>query len=43
MEHKVMIKKRSMSTGINANISLEPQAASQSTSNINNNQQKRRW
>ena len=34
---KVMIKKRSTATGINANISLEPQAASQSTSNINNN------
>ena len=32
-----MIKKRSNNAGINANISLEPQAASQSTSNINNN------
>ena len=32
-----MIRKRSNNTGINANISLEPQAASQSTSNINNN------
>lgn len=34
---KVMIKKRSNNAGINANISLEPQAASQSTSHINNN------
>lgn len=32
-----MIKKRSLTQGINANLSLEPQAASQSTSNINNN------
>ena len=32
-----MIKKRNMNAGINANLSLEPQAASQSTSNINNN------
>ena len=32
-----MIRKRSNNAGINANISLEPQAASQSTSNINNN------
>ena len=34
---KVMIKKRNLNTGINANVSLEPSAASQSTSNINNN------
>lgn len=32
-----MIKKRNANAGINANISLEPSAASQSTSNINNN------
>lgn len=32
-----MIKKRSTCNGVQANISLEPQAASQSTSNINNN------
>ena len=32
-----MIKKRTNTTGIQANISLEPSAASQSTSNINNN------
>ena len=32
-----MIKKRSTSNGIQANISLEPTSASQSTSNINNN------
>ena len=32
-----MIKKRSLNTGVNANVSLEPSAASQSTSNINNN------
>ncbi|WP_334090560.1 hypothetical protein, partial [Helicobacter typhlonius] len=32
-----MIKKRATTTGIQANISLEPSAASQSTSNINNN------
>ena len=32
-----MIKKRNMNAGINANLSLEPQAASQATSNINNN------
>lgn len=32
-----MIKKRNMNAGVNANLSLEPQAASQSTSNINNN------
>ena len=32
-----MIKKRSLNQGVNANISLEPTAASQSNSNINNN------
>ena len=32
-----MIRKRSNNAGINANVSLEPSAASQSTSNINNN------
>lgn len=32
-----MIKKRSLCQGVNANVSLEPTAASQSTSNINNN------
>ena len=32
-----MIKKRNLNTGVNANVSLEPSAASQSTSNINNN------
>lgn len=32
-----MIKKRNANAGINANVSLEPSAASQSTSNINNN------
>ena len=32
-----MIKKRSNNAGVNANLSLEPQAAAQSTSNINNN------
>ena len=32
-----MIKKRSLTNGVQANLSLEPQAASQSTSNINNN------
>lgn len=32
-----MIKKRSLTNGIQANVSLEPSAASQSTSNINNN------
>ena len=32
-----MIKKRSLTNGVNANVSLEPSAASQSTSNINNN------
>ena len=32
-----MIKKRNMNAGVNANLSLEPQAASQATSNINNN------
>ena len=32
-----MIKKRSLTNGIQANLSLEPSAASQSTSNINNN------
>ena len=32
-----MIKKRSLTNGVNANVSLEPSAASQSSSNINNN------
>lgn len=32
-----MIKKRSLTNGVQANLSLEPQAAAQSTSNINNN------
>lgn len=32
-----MIKKRTNNAGVNANLSLEPQAAAQSTSNINNN------
>ena len=32
-----MIKKRNLNAGVNANVSLEPSAASQSTSNINNN------
>ena len=32
-----MIKKRSLTNGVQANVSLEPSAASQSTSNINNN------
>ena len=32
-----MIRKRSLTNGVNANVSLEPSAASQSTSNINNN------
>ena len=32
-----MIKKRAMTNGVNANVSLEPSSASQSTSNINNN------
>ena len=32
-----MIKKRSLTNGVNANVSLEPSAASQSTSNISNN------
>ena len=32
-----MIKKRSLTNGVQANLSLEPSAASQSTSNINNN------
>lgn len=32
-----MIKKRTNATGVNANIALEPTAASSSTSNINNN------
>lgn len=32
-----MIRKRNANAGINANVSLEPSAASQSTSNINNN------
>ena len=32
-----MIKKRSLTNGVNANVSVEPTAASQSTSNINNN------
>ena len=34
---KVMIRKKSNNLGVNANVSLEPSAASQSTSNINNN------
>ena len=32
-----MIKKRSLNTGVNANISLEPTSASQSNNNISNN------
>ena len=32
-----MIRKKSNNLGVNANVSLEPSAASQSTSNINNN------
>ena len=32
-----MIKKRNLTNGVNANVSVEPSAASQSTSNINNN------
>lgn len=32
-----MIKKRTQTNGVNANVSLEPQAAAQSTSNISNN------
>ena len=32
-----MIKKRTNATGVNANIALEPTAASSSTSNMNNN------
>ena len=32
-----MIKKRNNTAGINANISLEPSAASQSTNNLTNN------
>lgn len=32
-----MIKKRNFSNGINANLSLDPNASSQSTSNISNN------
>lgn len=32
-----MIKRRNLNTGVNANISLDPSAASQATSNINNN------
>lgn len=32
-----MIKKRTLTNGVNANVSVEPSAASQSTSNINNN------
>lgn len=32
-----MIKKRSMNTGVNANVSLEPTSASQSNNNISNN------
>lgn len=32
-----MIKKRTQANGVQANVSLEPQAAAQSTSNINNN------
>ena len=32
-----MIKKRTNNAGVNANVSLEPQAAAQSTSNISNN------
>lgn len=32
-----MIKKRSLTNGVQANVSIEPNAASQSTSNINNN------
>lgn len=32
-----MIKKRSLNTGVNANVSLEPTSASQSNNNINNN------
>lgn len=32
-----MIKKRAANAGVNANISLEPSAASQSTNNLTNN------
>lgn len=32
-----MIKKRTLTNGVQANVSIEPSAASQSTSNINNN------
>lgn len=32
-----MIKKRSLNTGVYANVSLEPTSASQSNNNINNN------
>ena len=32
-----MIKKRNMSAGVNANLSLEPSSASAANSNINNN------
>ena len=32
-----MIKKRNANAGVNANISLEPSAASQSTNNLTNN------
>ena len=32
-----MIKKRNLNTGVNANVSLEPTAASQSNNNFNNN------
>lgn len=32
-----MIKKRNLTNGVNANISLEPSAASQSTNNLTNN------
>ena len=32
-----MIKKRNLVNGVNANVSIEPSAASQSTSNISNN------
>ncbi len=32
-----MIKKRNMTNGVNANVSLEPSSAAQSNSNINNN------
>lgn len=32
-----MIKKRNANAGVNANVSLEPSAASQSTNNLTNN------